>query len=378
MLNIGIAMASSNNTSPLIPVPPIPAAYWTAAVTPAVNFLIISVSMGAVEVVMLCALLFFSTPALRRSLVFFLNLIAILIGIVKSIVNCYPEAIQAPTAPSNTDIVLFLGILGTMVPTYIDCTLLVRLYAVYASRRVSRLTMSILLGLPLLLNAGRIANAIVYCVKLQQSIEHPGEATGIAGGDFIRFDSVKVEWILQIFDDCYSSGLFLFPLLTSGVLLRQGATVSRNILTLFWISVTNFVFPVILSVVQLIIYEVLPLRVDIALYVQEINFHITIISVVFATVWVFEGRWAEKHGLIVTTGTVASQFSSIRFGDAVQQDGSGMVGKKQTETHASTVSEKTQNAAKSDVSIAHLSVADNASGDVERGMRGNSFSVVVV
>lgn len=72
-------------------------------------------------------------------------------------------------------------------------------------------------------------------------------------------------------------------------------TVSQTIRTLFWISATNFVFPVMLSVVQLVVYFARPDNYLIALYVAQVNFYFTIMGVVFATLWVAEGRWKKVH-----------------------------------------------------------------------------------
>lgn len=64
---------------------------WVAAIVPAVNFLMIGATAGSVEFVMLCALLFFSTSALRRTPIFILNVVALLIGLSASALNVYEE-----------------------------------------------------------------------------------------------------------------------------------------------------------------------------------------------------------------------------------------------------------------------------------------------
>lgn len=72
-------------------------------------------------------------------------------------------------------------------------------------------------------------------------------------------------------------------------------TVSQTVRALFWISATNFVFPVMLSIVQLVVYFARPDNYLIALYVAQVNFYFTIMGVVFATLWVAEGRWKKDH-----------------------------------------------------------------------------------
>lgn len=163
---------------------------------------------------------------------------------------------------------------------------------------------------------------------------------------------------------------------TYQLFLSPGASFSKKIATLFWISATNFVFPVILSVAQLVALLVIPSRYDIALCINEVNIHISIIAVVFATVWVFEGRWAETHGLVVTTVPAASQFSAMRFGVAgTYRDGGDERATKQTH-----ISEKAQDTMESTSSSMHFAASspDSMQSDVERGKGGNAFQVVVV
>ncbi|TCD65456.1 hypothetical protein EIP91_002670 [Steccherinum ochraceum] len=313
---------STNNSLPSISILPPPGTTWIAAIGPAVNFLMIGATLGAAEIVMLCALLFFSTPSLRRSFIFLLNLFAILLGIAGTVVNCYEEihSLMSPTSPVHPSVILTMGILTGIGPTYLDCMLLVRLHAVYSGRRVARRALFVILGIPITLNVGRAVNSIVYLVNfwnnMQKLVKGP---SGLDGGYVIvssQLPSVKIEWFAQIFADCYSSVLFLYPLYKSNALYKAGTSFSRKIVTLFWISVTNFVFPVILSITQLVVYMVIPTRFDIVLYIQEVNYHITIIAVVFATVWVFEGRWAQQHGIAISNASEeSSSVSSIHFID---------------------------------------------------------------
>jgi len=71
---------------------------------------------------------------------------------------------------------------------------------------------------------------------------------------------------------------------------------SQTIKSLFWISVSNFVFPVILGISQLTTYLVNPNSLT-PLYIEAVNFHITIMGVVFATLWVAEGEWAGTQSI---------------------------------------------------------------------------------
>lgn len=85
---------------------------------------------------------------------------------------------------------------------------------------------------------------------------------------------------------------------------------SQTIKTLFWISVSNFVFPVILSIAQLAIYLTNPNSLT-PLYIEAVNFHFTIMGVVFATLWVAEGEWAGNRGVFSEQSGSLSQPSTI-------------------------------------------------------------------
>lgn len=63
---------------------------------------------------------------------------------------------------------------------------------------------------------------------------------------------------------------------------------------LFWIATSNFVFPVLLSIVQLsLLFACVDIRL--ALYMQEVNMYFAIIGVAFATVWKFGVAWSDER-----------------------------------------------------------------------------------
>lgn len=75
-----------------------------------------------------------------------------------------------------------------------------------------------------------------------------------------------------------------------GLMSFHTESVSQRIKGLFWISVSNFVFPLILGVVQLVLYLSRPDDYLTALYIEVANLHIIVIGVVFAIVWMAEGN----------------------------------------------------------------------------------------
>lgn len=121
-------------------------------------------------------------------------------------------------------------------------------------------------------------------------------------------NSVMSRWSSVIFitrvykSSSYRTGTNRMYLIWS-LLLHIGLTsfrtesVSQRIKGLFWISVSNFVFPLILGIVQLVLYLSIPDDYLTALYIEVANLHVIVIGVVFATVWMAEGNWASSRGI---------------------------------------------------------------------------------
>ncbi|TFY77890.1 hypothetical protein EWM64_g6125 [Hericium alpestre] len=149
------------------------------------------------------------------------------------------------------------------------------------------------MAFPVLLKIGRIVNITIYLANYAQKIHSLAVSKTPAGAASVlvtsKFPNVKIEWFFQIFDDAYSSLIFLLRLhigssRSSKIALQSTSSFGQRLKTLFWISVTNFVFPVMLSIAQLVIYMASS-NYLLALYVEMANFHLTIIGVAFATLW---------------------------------------------------------------------------------------------
>ena len=72
------------------------------------------------------------------------------------------------------------------------------------------------------------------------------------------------------------------------------ATYGSRLKTLFWISITNFVFPCLLSLAQLVALFT-DQNAAHGVYIVLTNNFIEIIGVLLATVWASASNWAETH-----------------------------------------------------------------------------------
>ena len=68
-----------------------PTTQWQLALDSALNFIIIESSSAAVEVVVLLALIYFSTSVSRQKLAFLLNIVALFLGLIMAIDGVYLE-----------------------------------------------------------------------------------------------------------------------------------------------------------------------------------------------------------------------------------------------------------------------------------------------
>ncbi|KAJ7019184.1 hypothetical protein C8F04DRAFT_1276553 [Mycena alexandri] len=284
-----MSAASTNLTS--IPGPP-PGTVWRAAVGPALNFIMIAATMGSALIAMLLALFFFSTPSLRRKPVFILNVAGLILGIWYAIAQVYEEfrTLLFPNDPVDPHFILVMGAWVVIVPALIDCILLLRISVVYPYSRTSPATFYFVMGVPILTMIARLINAAIFLDRFVKTINTKTAAGEALQALAFHLPSIKIEWVLQVFDDIFSSAIFLSRVYTQ-TMFSHGRTMSQTIRALFWISASNFVFPVILGIAQLATYLANPDSLT-PLYIEAVNFHFTIMGVVFATLWVAEGEWA--------------------------------------------------------------------------------------
>ncbi|KAL4070416.1 hypothetical protein J3A83DRAFT_3198495 [Scleroderma citrinum] len=286
-------------------------ASFLSLVKEGLTFLLISSCMGSVLFMMLLALFFFATPTLRRKPIFILNVIAVALGITYSSLWIYIEIHAFQTGVVfNPEIVITTTLINGFTPLFVDCVLLLRLMAVFPRRSTPPCTWFIVLGIPVIIKVFRCANITFFLVSEIKRINSlpRGSFSSLASALFNMVPSVKIEWIIQVFDDLFSSVPFLWRLHKDGVFIA-GSSFSTKIKQIFWISAYNFVFPVILSVAQIVSYMASKDYV-LAMYFEQVNIHFTIIGLVFATVWAAERHWEDAQR---KDRSVASRMSTICF-----------------------------------------------------------------
>jgi hypothetical protein len=90
------------------------------------------------------------------------------------------------------------------------------------------------------------------------------------------------------------------------------ASLTSKFRGIFWIATCNFVIPVFLSLVTAIFHLVIKEKLLTILYIDLANGYISIIAVVFATLWASRNAWYREH-IHTSNGTdVISTFRARR------------------------------------------------------------------
>ncbi|KAI0742305.1 hypothetical protein C8Q80DRAFT_1108373 [Daedaleopsis nitida] len=310
--------------------PPPPGFVYVAAVTPSMNLLLVGTACASSLIPTAVALFFFSTADSRAQPVFVLNVSLILLGLALGALNIVVQTRIVQALSVHPGITTAYALLTVAIPALSDCVLLLRVAAVYPPR-VIPLRRSVAIYVPTaLIKAARILIDILFIVDWARAVsgydrDSPFEASQEAWDTPLP----KLAWFLQLVDSAYASGLFLAKLREGRVnnaLTRGGASCENTnsyyhrLRTLFWISMSNFVFPVILNLVQLILAFRDKSFLDGA-YVLIVNIYVTIIGVLFATIWSMGTKGLRQPVRPVAVAAGNAPLQSPRFASGTARDG---------------------------------------------------------
>jgi len=291
--------------------------------------MIIGHTFTIILIPLLAALFYFSSRASRRHPIFILNVVTIMLALaVGGLLDARAyRAILFPANPPPLSWNIAIGVLGAVQSILVDTILLLRLVSVYPKSYLGPPRFYLLITLPILLKGLRIGNLIAFIKALADATKNPMTANLLIAKIWESASYLKIEWFSQLFDNSYASGLFLLRL---GLRNRFQARVdsrsstssfTKKIKGLMYIAVSNFVFPVLFSLVQIIIvFREVNLVVvnDVVL----VNTSIAVIGVVFATVWAGSGHRNDRQSQMSgrtpegpSDGTPAKpELSAIMFG----------------------------------------------------------------
>ncbi|KAG2137526.1 hypothetical protein DEU56DRAFT_351954 [Suillus clintonianus] len=321
-------LSRSNVTIP----PPPPGTNYLAVIRPSLAFILTSTVLASLLIPILISLLVFSTPQIRRHPVFVLNVLGVLLGLTEGVVNVYNamHTILYPTVTESAAAIVAYGALAFYGSLVVESTLVIRLTVAYPRSTTSKAKFWSILSVPITLNVIRTINIAVFLGHLVTAIygsKHSFAANAISLENW----QIKLEWILQAVNNAFVSFMFLRRLPRTGAcngVVQSSKTLGRIILCtmliplldamvsrlrgLFLIALSNFVFPVILNIIQLgLIFSSTTSSIQ-ASIVFVVNNYVNIIGVVFATVWSIGSRRLEAS--LPPTRSLFNEGSAIAAG----------------------------------------------------------------
>ncbi|KAH7887558.1 hypothetical protein F5I97DRAFT_849158 [Phlebopus sp. FC_14] len=282
---------ASNATNPAAPPPIPPGLTPIAVVQPALIDIMIGHSFTVILIPLTIALFYFSTNRSRRQPIYILNLANICLAFAVGVMgDCRAiNTMLSPTRPYPVLFDIFIGILGAIQTIFVDIILLVRLISVHPYTHVGPKRFIQLIALPVILKIARFVNLFMFVAALAKVARAPN-AEAVFANLWLTAPYLKIEWFSQLIDNIYASSVFLWTVHArsknshGSVTINERLSFGRRLKTLFWIALSNFVFPALFSVVQIIVVyrAISPVVVN---QICLVNTSIAVIGVVFATVW---------------------------------------------------------------------------------------------
>ncbi|RDX48915.1 hypothetical protein OH76DRAFT_1404104 [Lentinus brumalis] len=332
------------STSPPTSIPMSSPSTVNYTVDPALNLLLIGTVWSSFLVPIAIALFFFSDARMRRQPIFILNTCAIGLGLAVGAINIYNITRSISGRNVDPSITTVLTALWFLTPISVQAILLFRVVAAYPPRLLNWNRRFLIYGPFIVLLIARLINASICVAKIAQGV-HTLANTFLASQLEWDLPYPKVEWFLQLFYDTYASTLFLLRLGEGRkVEARLGGDdtvttdVSRNsyaerLRTLFWIAVSNFVFPVMLNIAQ-IIFIFRDRNFIHGTYITMVNNYVEIIGVLLATLWCSGTKWQGSD-----FSRRASDTGPIVFGPSESMGSVKFTSPSILESHVPTASE---------------------------------------
>jgi len=297
--------SSQDSPFPMYPLPP-PGLNYVAAIRPSLIAAIIGTTFSSMLVPLFVALLCFSNAQMRRRPVFILNICAVVLGFAMGQWNtCLAaQSILNPWMPISQGVYYAFQNCYSILPYLVEAILLFRVYSVFHPR-TTRLSTIIYVFLPTtILKLTRLSFIIIFMIQWAQLTTQVGDAAAAGGMLWADKPYIKITWLCELFDNAYVSLIFLWRLHNRHArpVASSHPGASKNVVAdglriLFYASTSNFVLPVILNIVQIVLlFGGGDSSGNTGTYVQMVNVYVSIISVVFATLWsAAASHVAETH-----------------------------------------------------------------------------------
>ncbi|KAI6030980.1 hypothetical protein EDC04DRAFT_2605243 [Pisolithus marmoratus] len=269
---------------------------FIAGIRPNFDYVLTDTAFSACLLTLLVVLFAFSTKESRRRLVFRLNVLAICValtlGIFSSLVS--GRAIIDPFAQVTKGVYIASIVFAVFPPVLYDSILLTRLFALYPVSNTPRITLLKMFAFPFCIKCARV---IVLSIGVNNYVGSAFNTTALEqdqAAAWFRNPYMVSEWTMQIADNLYSVGIFLYNLHIRTSMIKRAGGIAERIRQIFYISLANFVFPLIFNVAQIICITTdrSPTTGTILL---TMNNYITVMGVLCATLWFSGSEWVRTR-----------------------------------------------------------------------------------
>ncbi|KAI6032527.1 hypothetical protein EDC04DRAFT_2898121 [Pisolithus marmoratus] len=306
---------------------------FTNAIRPSFNYFVVNTAFSACLFTLFLVLLALSTNESRRRLVFRLNLLAICLVLTMGALMGLTtgKAVVDPFNQVSTG-VFVTGITFLVFPPLLyDSILLTRLLALYPPSSTAAATLVKILAFPLCIKCARV---VIITIGLRSYIGSGMTTEALVQDEpaiWFRNPYLIAEWTMQIVDNMYSVSLFLYNLHIRTSSIKRARGIADRIRQIFYISVANFIFPLVLNIAQIIFAAtdrspftggVLPL----------INNYVTVMGVLCATLWFSGSEWVRtcseplpEHMLNSPKPNVGGPVTGGKSGSTIVSIGKGPV-----------------------------------------------------
>ncbi|KAI6038864.1 hypothetical protein EDC04DRAFT_1843172 [Pisolithus marmoratus] len=252
---------------------------------PSFDYIVATTASAACVLTLFAVLCALSTKESRCRLAFQLNALAICLVLMTSILTGLTngKAIVDPFNPVSNSVYLASIVFTIFPPLLYDSILLTRLFALYPPSNTPLATLLKISAFPICVKCTRVVILTLFLNDFVRTATTEG-LTLAATSTWFHNPYLISEWAMQIADNTYSVSFFLYRLHGCTKLIRSARGIAERVRQIFYISLANFVFPLIFNIILIISIMTDRSRTSGAL-LMLINNYVTIVGVLCATLW---------------------------------------------------------------------------------------------
>ncbi|KAI6041847.1 hypothetical protein EDC04DRAFT_2565043 [Pisolithus marmoratus] len=288
-------------------------------IRPSFDYIVATTASSACVFTLFVVLFALSTKESRHRLVFRLNVLAICLvltmGVLTSLTN--GKVVVDPFNPVSTGVYLASVVFTVFPPLLYDSILLTRLFALYPLSNTPLVTLLKIFAFPFCVKCTRVVVLTLFLNGFVRTASVEG-LTLSATSTWFHNPNLITEWVMQSADNMYSVSLFLYKLHDRTKLIKNSESVhylSEHIRQIFYISVANFIFPLIFNITLIIFIMTDRSQTDGAL-LMLINNYVTVLGVLCATLWFSGLEWVRTRNEPLLDYTVFNSPNSFFGGES--------------------------------------------------------------